>query len=230
MPRRFMRWSRKLHRWIAYGLGAIVAMWVVTGVFMMFPPQPLPLAPAPPIDPSLAVRSPSEAAQALPAQERVRSVTLRSLGGKVVFQFALQNGSHMLVDAATAQRVDFTDTLARAIARASLRGREMPDEMSRIERHDAMYRAGPLPAYRLQLAPVGTLHVGADGSVTSTNSRSRLRVVMGGLHEFRLPVYRVPERVRRLSLLVASVVTVVLVVTGYVLVFPLRKRVESEVA
>ena len=69
-----------------------------------------------------------------------------------------------------------------------------------------------------------SLHVAADGNVTSTSKRSRLRGILVVLHEFQIPGDRVPARPRRALLLGASALTFILVVTGYVLALSVRRR------
>ncbi len=225
---RFTRWSRQFHRWLAYGFGAVVALWVVTGVVMIFPPPATTRAAPPPgLDPAAALRPPSEAARALPAtgDARVRSVELRDLGGRLVYRFGMQSGEHVFVDAATAQRVDFTESLALTLARGVMIDTAMAQPVRRITTHDAHYRFGSLPAYRIQLrdAQRTLIHVAADGSISATSKRSRLRAIMGSLHEFQLPGNRIPNRPRKLLILGASALTIILVVTGYVLVLPVRR-------
>lgn len=222
-----------MHRWLAYGLGAVVALWVVTGVVMIFPQPPsIRVAAAPTIDPALAVRSPNEAAGVLPeiGQGRVRSVSLRDLTGRLVYHFALRDGQHFFVDAATAQRVELTDSLALALARMVMRGAETKQSVTRIGQHDTQYRSGALPAHRIQLHDRdGTLiHVAADASISVTNKRSRLRAMTGGLHEFQLPGNRVPSRIRKGLLVGSSVLTIILVATGYVLVLPVRRTARHD--
>ncbi|MGQ0640173.1 MAG: hypothetical protein ACT4P6_05275 [Gemmatimonadaceae bacterium] len=229
---RLTRWSRRLHRWLAWGLGILVAMWVITGVFMILPSAPVRFAPLAPIDATAAVRSPNEAALALPsaAASRVRTVSRRNLGGSLLYHFVLQNGRHVFVDATTARRVEFSDTLARAIARAAIVGGEVGPPLTRLERHDRRYRTGPLPAYRFQLnnSDRTMIHVSAGGTVNATSRYNQFRAMMGRLHQFELPLIHIPSRPRRAALVVTSVITVVLVVTGYVLVFPLRRRSAAE--
>jgi uncharacterized iron-regulated membrane protein len=222
------RWSRSLHRWIAYVLGALVILWVVTGVVMMFPAPPtIRAADSAPLDPSAALRSPSEAVQALPAaRRRVRGVTLRNLAGRLVYDFAGQNGAHILVDATTAQRVELTDSLAVTLARRVMVDSTGNYSVRQITQHDQGYRFGPLPVYRIELDDKSRtlLYVAPDGSITSTSNRSRVRATMAALHEFEIPGVRIPAKLRKLLLLGASTFTIVLALTGYILALPARRR------
>jgi hypothetical protein len=229
---KFLRWSRTFHRWLAYGLGVIVALWVFTGVVMVIAPTPTtrPIPPRP-LDPTAATRSVAEAAEALPNRDApVRTVTLRDLGGRVIYDFVLRNNSHVLVDAVTAQRIELTDSLARALARRAVIDTSVAMSLTQLTKHDARYASGPLPAYRVALSDdAGTLiHVTADGSLNATTRFSRFRAMMGQLHEFQLR-RRVPEKPRRFSLQLSGILTIVLVLTGYVLTLPVRRR-KSEIA
>jgi uncharacterized iron-regulated membrane protein len=227
----FTRWSRTFHRWIAYGTGVAVALWTVTGIVMLLPPAQTTLTPRPAtIDAAAAARSPAEAAKALPDDHPpVRSVTLRDLAGRLVFQFMFQNGRHEFVDATTGQHVAFNDSLAAALARRVLPDTTMLRAMFPIAAHDARYPFGVLPAFRIELGDARRtlVHVAGDGSVTSTSNRSRFRAFMGGLHEFQLPGQLVPDRPRKALLLGAGLLTFVLIVTGYVLTLPARRNRKS---
>ncbi|MEW5919060.1 MAG: PepSY domain-containing protein, partial [Gemmatimonadota bacterium] len=216
----------QLHRWIAYGLGALVLLWIMTGVVMMFPPPPTTRQPAAGIvDPAAAARTPAEAFEVLALGEpAVRSVTLRQFAGRTIYDFTLPDGSHAFVDATTAQRVTFDDALARLLLGSVVMPGTTPRRMVRLAQHDRQYRFGALPAYRFELddAQATLVHVAADGVVTSTSRRGRFRAVMAALHEFQVPGGLIPQQPRKLLLLGASALTIVLVVTGYVLVLPAR--------
>lgn len=222
------RGSRQLHRWLAYGLGAVVALWVVTGVVMLIPPAPT-IRPSgnESIDVARAARSPSEAARALPDDaRRVRALALREISGRLVYDFVSQRGAHILVDAATAQRVDLTDSIALSLARRVMTDSSVSSSVSKITRYDDKYRFGALPAFRIQLADAAhtVIHVGADATITSSSSRSRLRAKLAGLHEFNIPGDLIPTRVRKALLIGTSALAIILVLTGYVLSLPVRRR------
>ena len=222
------RWSRSFHRWISYFIGALVLLWVVSGVVMMFPPPPtIRAADTGAFDPSIVVRSPSEAVQALPAAgRRVRGVALRNLAGRLVYDFTGQNGAHILVDATTAQRVELTDSFASRLARRVMADSTVTYTVRQITEHDKGYRFGLLPAYRIALDDKSrtVMHVAADGSITSTSNRSRFRAAMAALHELQIPGDVIPGRLRKLLLLGASALTIILALTGYILALPVRRR------
>ncbi len=221
-------WSRSFHRWIAYVLGALVILWVVSGVVMMFPPPPtIRSLGGTQIDAAAAVRSPSEALQAIPETARpVRSVALRDVGGRLTYDFVARGGAHILVDAATAERVMLTDSVAEALVRRVMIDPAVTLTVSLIAAHDRDFRFGAIPAFRVQLndAPRTIVHVAADGSITSTSKRSRLRATMAALHEFQIPGDLIPGRLRKLLLLGASAFTIILALTGYILTLPARRR------
>ena len=222
------RGSRTLHRWLAYGLGAIVALWVITGIVLLFPPAPSTRQlESTSIDLARAERTPSEAARALPDEmQRIRSLTLRNVGGRLVYDFASQRGRHILVDATTAQRIELTDSLALALARRVMIDSAVSNSVRQITQFDEKYRFGTLPAYRIELNDDAhtVIHVGADATITSSTSRSRLRAIFAGLHEFRLPGDIIPVRMRRGLLIVTGALAIILVLTGYVLSLPVRRR------
>jgi uncharacterized iron-regulated membrane protein len=222
----FLRGSRQLHRWIAYVIGALVLVWSVTGVVMMFPPpMTIRASAAEVINPADATRTPAEALHALALGEpAVRSLTLRRLAGRLVYDFTLPGGAHAFVDATTAEPVVFNDSLARALLNTVLIDGVTSRNMVPLAAHDDQYRFGALPAFRFELDDAaGTLvHIASDGMVSSSNRRGRFRGVMAALHEFQLPGGLIPQKPRKLLLLGASAFTIVLIVTGYVLVLPAR--------
>lgn len=225
---RVSRWSRSFHRWIAYGLGALVILWVVSGIVMMFPP-PSTLRPSndAAIDPATAVQSPSQALLGVPETAKpVRGVALKALGGRLVYDFVARGGAHILVDAATAQRVMLSDSLASSIVRGMLVDPGVSFTVRQITDYDASYRFGVLPAFRLELndAARTIVHVAADATISSSSNRSRARAVMAALHEFQLPGNLIPNRMRKMLLLGASALTIVLALTGYILALPIRRR------
>jgi hypothetical protein len=222
------RRSRQFHRWLAYGLGAVVALWVVTGIVMLFPPAPT-IRPQgnDSIDIARAVRSPSEAAQALPDEaRRIRTLALRDVAGRLVYDFVSQRGAHILVDATTAQRVEVTDSLALALARRVMPDSSVSSSVRQITQFDDKYRFGALPAFRIELSDAAhtIIHVGTDAAITSSSSRSRLRAKVAGLHEFIVPGDLIPARMRKVLLIGTSALTIILVLTGYVLSLPVRRR------
>jgi hypothetical protein len=222
----FLRGSRQLHRWFAYITGALVLLWIVTGLVMMLQPPMTIRVPAPEVmNPADATRTPAEALNALALGEPVvRSMTLRRLAGRLVYDFTLPSGSHALVDATTAEVVAFDDSFARMLLNSVLMDGVASRSMARLEAHDNGYRFGALPAYRFELDDAaGTLvHISSDGTVNSSSRRVRLKGIMGALHEFQLPGGLVPQKARKLLLLGASAFTIVLIVTGYVLALPAR--------
>jgi hypothetical protein len=153
-------------------------------------------------------------------------VKLTDLGGQLVYDFVARGGAHILVDATSAQRVVLSDSLAVTLVRALMVDSSVSYSVRQITDHDQDYRFGVLPAFRVELndAARSIVHVAADGSISSTSSRSRLRAVMAALHEFQLPGNVVPMRLRRLLLLGASAVTIILALTGYILALPARWR------
>lgn len=208
-------------------LGALVILWVVSGVVMMFPPPPtIRSLGSTQMDAAAAVRSPSEALQAIPETARpVRSVALREVGGRLTYDFVARGGAHILVDAATAQRVMLSDSLAASLVRKVMIDSSISLSVSKITNHDQDFRFGALPAFRVQLndAPTTIVHVAADGSITSTSNRSRLRATMAALHEFQIGGDLIPGKLRKLLLLGASAFTIILALTGYILALPIRR-------
>jgi len=217
-----------LHKWIGITIGVLIVMWLVTGVVMILPyPQTLPPASIPydsmTVSPAQAIR----VAQAHAEGRQVRNVLLRGLGTTLLYQVNLVGAPAVLVDGQTGTVVRITDSIAVAVARASLGPDVDIDKVEILERRRLDYLFGALPAYRVEIGDGrGTLlHLGVrDGRVRASTGRSRLVTGMGFVHTFEvLRLARANQRVERWLLIVTSTISLVSVVTGYLL-FRLPRR------
>ncbi|MBK6424066.1 MAG: PepSY domain-containing protein [Gemmatimonadetes bacterium] len=221
-----LRLFYKVHKWVGIGIGLFLLMWIVTGM-LLGGGEGRPRDGAAP-DYSRAVVSPADA-QALAASgdsalREIRAVELDRIGSHLLYRVRGTGGT-VLVDAEQPQRLEVTEALAREVAtgmfpQGSIEGVEL------LTRHDRGYPNGALPAYRVRFADRAEtlVHLSVrDGMLAVSNKDLRLNGTLHGLHTFAslraLGLARVP--IRRL-LIVASLISLVVVVTGYYMSLPRR--------
>ena len=147
-----LRRSRQWHRWGAWGLGAFVLLWTVSGLFMILPTgRPIMRPPpAPDIELGADVVTPQAALASLEGDGpvKVRSVTLEPLDGRLFYRFSLRKGGDRMVDARTAAPFVLDDSTAARLARAAVRRNPGVAGVERLTKGDARYK-GSLPAFRV---------------------------------------------------------------------------------
>jgi uncharacterized iron-regulated membrane protein len=118
------------------------------------------------------------------------------------------------------------EDLAREIAATLAPGARIA-EVRRLEDHDGGFPRGALPAWRVVLADqAGTwVHLSRDGVAGSNTREQRRKAVYHDLHTFAtLQQVDLGRRGIRILFLVASVISIAVVVTGYYLSLPRRWR------
>jgi hypothetical protein len=219
--------SRKWHRWFAWGTSAFLLIWTITGVIMILPAGPRP-APAAPVTVTDNLASPAAAVQALQldAKTPVRGVMLRDLEGAPVWAI-IAGGRTRLVDAITSAPVEIDSSRAVRLASAGLGPSWLATNAERLTSPDARYR-GALPVWRVQFS--NQRHVAfvtLGGDVTFGASLLRVKGMAGQLHSFGVPgLTAARPRLRHGLLWIVSAATLVLLVTGAILLLPtlLRRR------
>ncbi len=235
-----MNWTnRRLHKWLAVSVSAMLLAWALTGIVMeVGPPAPAPADP-PPADWTAARVAPAAAVDAaraalgLDAAMPVRHVGLRRLGARTAYEVVLQGGRAM-VDAATGERIVVDSMLVVALARAAWpQGDAGALNAVLLTAHDLRYPWGDLPIWRVELGAGGTLaYVSpANGAVALSDRRSRFIQAFVSLHDL-YTVRFVTERdgVRVFLLVALSLVLVVVVVTGLWLALPRRRAPRAPAA
>lgn len=156
----------------------------------------------------------------------VRAVSLRPLGDRLFYEFTLREGGVRLVDARSATTYEVDDATALRLARRAVGRNAGAATVTRMTTTDKRYR-GSLPAYRVGFtgARTPTVFVSTTGNVTVTEAGFRVKSMAGALHSFVVPgITTARPRFRKALLVIASVATLALIVSGYVLLFPLRRR------
>lgn len=223
------RLSRRWHRWISIAVGLVVFLWAFTGAVMVLParlPEAHPAIVVPVTDDMLPPAAAVAAATRAP-EPVVRSLQLRVIAGRTYYRLDLAGEGVRLVDAITGAPFVLGDSMAARLAVAAMRTPARVASVQAVQAHDLWYRGGPLPVMRVRLGDEGRIvaHVSPDGAVAFTSVWQRFKMVMGNLHSFVVPPFTLTaDRVRKLALVATALLTVLLTVSGAVLVFPLRRR------
>lgn len=230
---------RKYHKYFAIVFGAFFFTWIVSGIMMMLPdPKPAAVVPKPrpKLDLAAIAAAPADVIRNLRAEAgrplEIDQIVLRPLRDRPVYEVRARNAPRSLWDPVTGQRVTITQEMAVQIARDSLRDDVGAASVERLEAHSFTYPGGDLPAYRIEFENGrGTIaHVSAvRGTVRFTDARKRTWHFFKSLHEF-IPLHQLlgSNRLRRGTLMTVSGLAVVVVITGYYLVFFPRARSQQK--
>jgi len=222
--------SRSAHKWIGIILGVASLVWLVSGVWMVLPTSSQQNREQGFSQWQTALVAPAEAVVVASGQapERVRNISIWAVAGRVFYRISLRDGPVQLVDAITGERVTVTDELAEQIARSIFGLTEAPvDTVERVDQYSIRYAGGPLPAMRVVFADDNktVVYVGmADGSVRGGGTSHRIRSIVGGLHTFYPLRVLVSPKGEKGILVLAGLISIVGVLTGYWLALPGRWR------
>jgi hypothetical protein len=218
----------RIHKWVGVGVGLLLGMWIVTGIMAAGGDAERGgsgqrTGP----DFSRATLSPAQAAQAATALDSaiapVTQVVVDRVGSRMVYRLVGARGQSLLLDAGDGSRVVVDQALAAEIALLDAPKAAMGTP-TLIERHDDVYRRGPLPVWRVRLGDkeAGTLHVAvATGQLSRVDEGNELHRMAMGLHTFGSLLRIVPSRrAVYLIFISTSVVALIVVLTGYYLSLP----------
>jgi uncharacterized iron-regulated membrane protein len=219
--------ARQLHKWIGIFVGIILLMWAVTGIVLMVPAR-RPEVRTRPLQLEGATLSPQQALAIAAGDSAgaVRTVSLIQIHDRIAYR--IDRGRRpILVDAATGARMEITAALAEAVAREAMNQAGGKVDVAAVRKHDAYYPTGSLPVWRVTFegAEGAPSHVNRlDGTFIPAGSRSRLHSLAHDLHNFSI----VQEVIAadwffRTFAIVAGIVSVVSIITGYWLTLPRRK-------
>ena len=222
--------SRSVHKWIGISLGIALLVWLVSGVWMVLPTSNqqnweggFTQWPAAAIAPAEAVAAASGG-----APESVRNINMWAVADRLFYRVFLATGPVQLIDATTGERVTIDPELAEQIARAIFGLPEAPiDTIERVDQYSLRYAGGPVPALRVVFADGNktVVYVGvADGTVLGGGTAHRIRSVVAGLHTFYPLRVLVSAKGEKGALILAGVISIVGVLTGYWLALPGRWR------
>ncbi|MGQ0764480.1 MAG: hypothetical protein ACT4OZ_02325 [Gemmatimonadota bacterium] len=223
-----LRQNRRWHRWFAWTTAIFVLLWTVTGIIMALPPGPTGAAfaemtvPADALSPAAAVR-----AAGLDETTRVRGLALRVVDDQLTWALSLR-GSTRLIDARTGQPFVIDSDRAARLARRGLGDDWVSGGITRLAESDGTWD-GAFPVWRVEFADRGyRAYIAPDGSVSFEGRGKAIKGLAGQLHQFSVgPLLRGRQPLRRWLLWTVSAATLVLLVTGIVLLLPVRKRSSS---
>lgn len=226
---------RKFHRYFALVLGVMFFIWIVSGVMMMLPePTPGALVPReqPKADFTTVAVAPAELIRNFRnhrgAGVEINRIVLRAFRGRPVYEVWPRGEQASLWDPVSGALITITPRMAELIVRDHVREDVGAATIGRIEKHTIIYPWGPLPAYRLEFengrGTIAYVSV-ANGSVTFTDWRKQLWFALAGLHEFApLDILFGDSDVRRPVLMIVSLLTLIIVFTGYYMEFFTRSK------
>jgi hypothetical protein len=203
-------------------------MWFVTGIVMVYPFAEIQRkSPNAFITLDSTILSPQQVVQGLAASPeggRVRSLSMRQVGGQPVYVVSVDGRGHVL-DARTGAPFVLAESTAVRVIRGLVAADARVGAVTTIRAPDGRYD-GALPAVRVTLegrAPA-TAYMAQNGDVTFRNSMNRFRKLAGGLHSFIVPKVPMGAPLRRGLLIAVGLLSIILSVSGFVLLMPVRRR------
>lgn len=221
-----IRLARKWHRWFAWGLGLIVLMWFATGIVMVYPFAELQRpSPATFITLDSTILAPQRVLEALGAagDGSVRSLSMRQIGGDPVYILSVDGRGHVL-NARTGAPYVVSESTAASVIGGMVPGAQVA-AVTTIRERDGDFD-GALPAVRVTLegSTRTTAYMAPNGDVTFRSPMNRFRQIAAGLHSFIVPKVPISVSLRRGILIFVGVLSVILSVSGFVLLMPVRRR------
>lgn len=218
----------KVHKWLAVSVGAFFLAWLVSGIVMILPR--LSAEPeGPPISDSIDIKKVSVSATEILANletivgdlPQVKAVTLKKIADTDVYEIITASRRTYLIHAQSGELFNITPQRAEAIVKRHMGSGPRELKVELLSNHELTYPWGPLPVYRAVVAedPSTLYYVSArDGTVSRSDRESRIRNAIASLHTLD-PVKLLIEReaVRKGLLIVASLIGIAAVCTGYAL-------------
>jgi len=231
--RRTLLSSRWWHNWIGVFIGVILTLWVVSGVIMLLPVSDVSRAgpgTGKPIDWSVATISPAQAVAAAFAADtvlQVDGVSIIRLRDRPVYQVRLHGRPPTLIDAGTGRLITIDKALAVAIAGDPIAGLPV-ERVELVERRGGGY-TGAVPAWHVVYGDDAGTEAWvpvATGDVRRSERADRTRAFWGhDVHVFApLKEIRGGDRSRKGMLWLTSIISMVVILTGYWLSLPRRWR------
>ena len=148
-------------------------------------------------------------------------MTLKKIADTDVYEIITASRRPYLIHAQSGELFNITPQRAEAIVKRHMASGPRELKVELLSNHELTYPWGPLPVYRAVVAedPSTFYYVSArDGTVSRSDRESRIRNAIASLHTLD-PVKLLIEReaVRKGLLIVASLIGIAAVCTGYAL-------------
>ena len=151
-----LRWTARIHKWLALVVGIQIVLWVAGGVVMTVldidrvhgdhivgPPPPVALD----VENFIPV---GQAVEAAGLEGELETLQIIPWLGRPVFQIMDREGVSQLVDARTGEKLTpITSEIAIALAEESHLGDMRASSIEYMETQNIEYRGGPVPAWRI---------------------------------------------------------------------------------
>lgn len=231
----FRRFMRKIHRWVFISMGVFMLLWVISGIMISVPNHWLERKAGGvnnAVDYAAFTQSPAEIAskirQTLGADADVKSLGFQKIGDRDLYSVQVNNGDDLLVDARTGEPFSVSAEMAEDLVRKGFDVDPMVLENTALHKHTISYAYGPLPVYRLRFKGDSSrvYYVNPmSGNVHESSFLTRARMAAGFLHSFQpVKVVTGRESLQVGSLLVVGIVSLIGVLAGVYLIFPLGRR------
>lgn len=180
-----LRWTARIHKWLALFVGIQIVLWVAGGAVMSLLDidnvhGDQNVAPVSVVDLDLAsLIAPAEAADLAALPGVIKTVELMPWLGRSVYQVEDYFGDSQLIDAHTGERLTpISETTAIALAEQFHRGDLRAESTEYLEAASTEYREAPLPAWRVNFADGdGTsLYYAADSGMLTSRRNDEWRV------------------------------------------------------
>lgn len=231
----FRRFMRKIHRWVFITMGVFMLLWVVSGIMISVPNHRLErkavgLNHA--VDYAAFTQSPativSKISQMLGTDAAVKSLGFQKIGDRDLYSVQVNNGDNLLLDAHTGEPFSITAEMAEDLVRKGFKVDTTMLENTTLRKHTISYAYGPLPVYRLRFKSDSSAVYYVNpmtGNVHESTFLTRARMAAGFLHSFQpIKVVTGRESLQVGSLLVVGTVSLIGVLAGVYLIFPLGRR------
>lgn len=219
----FWGW-RRIHKWVAIVAGAMLTVWIVTGMYISIPGAggaALTVSP-PRIDLREVSLSPADAIAAVEARRgaavEVRDLRLEALGSRPAYFLRLGGGEVVLLDARTGDHVEIDRAEAIRMVEEHLGPESRVAGVDVVERRSLGYLRGELPAYRVRVEGPSDAeaYIGRrTGSLSFRDGRVRVRELMYAAHDLWPIGVRFGRDLRLWILMGTGALALVATLTGY---------------
>ncbi|MDG1416830.1 MAG: PepSY domain-containing protein [Maricaulis sp.] len=180
-----LRWTARVHKWLALLVGIQIVLWVAGGVVMTIIPLERVhgdqiVGPAPVVEIEYSELISVEAAvQAAALPDVIETVEVMGWLGRPVYRVENTLGSRHLVDARTGEVLTpvSAETAVELVSEIYL-GDEAPSSVEYLETANMEYRGGPVPVWQVNYADEygATFYVPAEWGVVRTRRNNEWRV------------------------------------------------------